>query len=198
MPSTRYHLFVSVPSGVPRAFARLPCPSSADKRPTRPVGSGRGRSAAGGHKLAQATNDKRPLSPIRPPLGRSAVWSRFGIPISPALGSPGQPQRRVSRRCCLDRHVRAGVGEAEHKRAADAHAAAGDQDVAPGQSEAGGDAKQTPAFGVGLSQPRAVRGPTRPADGQNSRLKLSTLWGAVHQGVKIGLRLNPDAICPDH
>ena len=35
-------------------------------------------------------------------------------------------------------------------------------------------------FRVGLSQPNPVRGSTRPADGQNARLILSTRRGALH------------------
>ena len=45
------------------------------------------------------------------------------------------------------------------------------------------------ALSAGLSQPRAVRGSTRPAGGQNSRLNLSTPRGALHSGVPFPCRL---------
>ena len=46
--------------------------------------------------------------------------------------------------------------------------------------------QQTTSLSTWLSQPRAVRAPTRPADGQNSGLKLSTLGGALQIGVQKG------------
>ena len=42
---------------------------------------------------------------------------------------------------------------------------------------------QTPPFRARLSQPAAVRGSTRPADGQNCSLILSTRRGALQSGV---------------
>jgi hypothetical protein len=46
-----------------------------------------------------------------------------------------------------------------------------------------------PQFRARLSEPRAIRGSTRPATCQNRRLKLSTIRGALHQRVKIARRM---------
>ena len=46
-----------------------------------------------------------------------------------------------------------------------------------------------PAFSPGLPQPRAVRGSTRPADGQYRGLILSTPKGALQMRVRFGRRL---------